>query len=247
MASSSHCAPIPSKRASATSNFARVKGHARSCCGQTSTIASELLFRTQSRHRILAIQHRSLLAIATTEVSLHIQGQEWVVGPADDGSFVGKNATSLATVPPTPIPSPTPPTGRTYTLFVKNEGTFLLYTMGDTEGDPVGGQLSRGLFGALNVQPQGAEWYRSQVSQKDLALAQKKNSSGQPVLTPDKQPVLDYNAVYPAGATHHDGTPIPPGTPILKMLDARQATSCTAISRQSSRVQTRAGFRAPPE
>ena len=26
------------------------------------------------------------------------------------------------------------------------------------------GQLSRGLFGALNVQPTGAEWYRSQVT-----------------------------------------------------------------------------------
>src|SRR5678816_4219605 len=156
-------------------------------------------------------------AIATTEVSLHIQGQEWAVGPADDGSFVGKNTSSLANVPPTPIPSPAPPNARTYTLFVKNEGTYLLYTMGDTEGDPVGGQLSRGLFGALNVQPNGAEWYRSQVSQQDLALATKKNSSGQPLKTADGQPVIDYNAVYPAGSTHADGTPIPPNTPILKI------------------------------
>ncbi len=162
-------------------------------------------------------------AIATTEVSLHIQGQEWAASPLDDGSFVGKNNTSLATVPPSPIPTPppAPPSGRIYRLFVKNEGTFLLYTMGDTEGDPVGGQLSRGLFGALNVQPNGAEWYRSQVSQQDLALAQKKNSSGQPVFTADKQPVIDYNAVYPNGSVHADGTPIPPGTPILKMLDAK--------------------------
>src|SRR5919205_1846119 len=36
-------------------------------------------------------------AIATTEVSLHIQGQEWGATPLDDGSFVGKNNTSLAT------------------------------------------------------------------------------------------------------------------------------------------------------
>src|ERR1044071_5767570 len=151
--------------------------------------------------------------IATTEVSLHIQGQEWAVGPADDGSLVGKNPTSLATVPPSPIPAPTPPTGRKYTLYVKNEGTFLLYTMGDTEGDPVGHQLSRGLFGALNVQPTGAEWYRSQVTQQDLALATKKKG-------PDGQPlIIDYNAVYPAGSKYPDGTPIPPDTPILKMLD----------------------------
>jgi hypothetical protein len=165
-------------------------------------------------------------AVATTEVSLHIQGQEWATGPADDGSFVGKNSTSLATPPASPIPTPSPtpippPNGRTYTLFVKNEGTFLLYTMGDTEGDPVGGQLSRGLFGALNVQPTGAEWYRSQVSQQDLALATKKNGSGQPLKTPDGQPIIDYNAVYPAGSNYPDGTPIPPNTPILKMLDAK--------------------------
>ena len=159
-------------------------------------------------------------AVATTEVSLHIQGQEWATGPADDGSFVGKNNSSLATAPPTPIPAPAPPNAQTYTLFVKNEGTFLLYTMGDTEGDPVGGQLSRGLFGALNVQPAGAEWYRSQVSQQDLALATKKNGSGQPLKTPDGQPIIDYNAVYPSGSTYPDGTPIPPNTPVLKMLDA---------------------------
>src|SRR6185503_8975670 len=47
-------------------------------------------------------------AIATTEVSLHIQGQEWGATPLDDGSFVGKNNTSLATVPPSPIPAPPP-------------------------------------------------------------------------------------------------------------------------------------------
>ena len=153
-------------------------------------------------------------AVATTEVSLHIQGQEWVSGPADDGSFVGRNATSLAN------PAGTPGNKRTYTLLVKNEGTFLLYTMGDTEGDPVGGQLSRGLFGALNVQPNGAEWYRSQVSQQDLALATKKNSSGQRLRTSDGQPVIDYNAVYPTGSTYPDGTAIKANTPILKMLDA---------------------------
>jgi len=161
-------------------------------------------------------------AVATTEVSLHIQGQEWATGPGDDGSFVGKNISSLATVPPVPIPSPAPPNARTYTLFVKNEGTFLLYTMGDTEGDPNGGQLSRGLFGALNVQPKDAEWYRSQVSQQDLALATKKNGSGQPMRTADGQPIIDYNAVYPAGSTYPDGTTIPANTPILKMLDANK-------------------------
>ena len=160
-------------------------------------------------------------AVGTTEVSLHIQGQEWTSSSLDDGSFVGKNTSSLATVAPgpSPTPSPMPPQVQTYNLFVPNEGTFLLYTMGDTEANGLG-QLSRGLFGALNVQPTGAEWYRSQVSQKDLALATKKNPNGTVRRTTGGQPIIDYNAVYPAGSRYADGTPIPPNTPILKMLDS---------------------------
>ena len=152
--------------------------------------------------------------VATQEVSLHIQGQEWNSGPGDDGSFVGKNSSSLAST--TPAPSPMPPKTQTYKLFVKNEGTFLLYTMGDTEAQSLG-QISRGLFGALNVQPATAEWYRSQVTQQDLALATKKGPGG-PLKTPGGQPVIDYDAVYPSGSTHPDGVPIPANTPILNML-----------------------------
>ena len=155
--------------------------------------------------------------VATQEVSLHIEGQEWTSGPKDDGTFVGTSNSSLASA--VPAPSPMPPNTQTYTLFVKNEGTYLLYTMGDTTAQPLG-QLSRGLFGALNVQPEKAEWYRSQVTQQDLALATKKDSHGMPMRTGDGQPIIDYDAVYPAGSKYADGTPIPPSTPILKMLDA---------------------------
>src|SRR5215213_3489720 len=69
-------------------------------------------------------------AVTTQEVSLHIQGQEWNTGSGDDGSFVGKNSSSLASPVPAPTPPPMPPNQQTYNLFVKNEGTFLLYTMG---------------------------------------------------------------------------------------------------------------------
>src|SRR5439155_664383 len=78
-----------------------------------------------------------------------------------------------------------------------------------SEGD----QLARGLFGALNAEPAGAEWYRSQVTQQDLKLATKSTS-------PDGHPVIDYGAKYPDG------------TPILKMLDANNNivhTDLTAI------------------
>src|SRR5689334_3079516 len=120
--------------------------------------------------------------VGTQELSLHIQGQEWTSSSADDGSFVGRNNSSLASPNPAPTPPPMPPQQQIYTLFVRNEGTFLLYSMGDTTAVPTG-QISRGLFGALNVQPTGAEWYRSQVTQQDLALATKKDSNGKPVHT----------------------------------------------------------------
>jgi hypothetical protein len=136
----------------------------------------------------------------TSEVSLHIEGMEWVTGPGDDGSFVGKNNSSLAS------PSAT----QTYTLFAREEGTFLLYTTGDTSTQ--GAQLTNGLFGALNVQPAGAEWYRSQVTQADLKLVTKGT-------TADGHPIIDYAAVYPAGAKYPDGSLIPANTPILNMLD----------------------------
>jgi hypothetical protein len=154
--------------------------------------------------------------VGTQELSLHIQGQEWTSSSGDDGSFVGRNNSSLASPNPAPTPPPMPPQQQTYTLFVRNEGTFLLYSMGDTTAVPTG-QISRGLFGALNVQPTGAEWYRSQVTQQDLALATKKGSNGQPLRTASGQPVIDYNAVYPAGSKYPDGTPIPANTPILNM------------------------------
>ena len=155
------------------------------------------------------------LPYSTSEVSLHVQGMEWVTGPKDDGSFVGRNDSSLAT--PNPAPSPAAPgttwpsQKQTYTLYAKAEGTYLLYSMGDTTS--VGSHLSNGLFGALNVQPAGAEWYRSQVTKADLKIATTST-------TPDQHPIINYSAVYPAGATYPDGTPIPPNTPVLNMLDS---------------------------
>ncbi|HVQ35965.1 MAG TPA: hypothetical protein VMS31_00430, partial [Pyrinomonadaceae bacterium] len=133
-------------------------------------------------------------SIFTTEVSLHVQGMQWSSGSKDDGSFVGTNDSSLASAPAAPAPSPSPMPGETqvYQLYAKEEGTFLLYTMGDTSSQ--GLQLERGLFGALNVQPKEAEWYRSQVTADDLAKA-------------------TYNAnSLPAGATLSAGSCLDTGT-----------------------------------
>jgi hypothetical protein len=179
---------------------------------------------------------RASSGIGTQEVSLHIQGMEWATGPGDDGSFVGRNESSLASA--TPRPSPMPPGTQVYNLYAKAEGTFLLYSMGDTSTQ--GMQLARGLFGALNVQPKDAEWYRSQVTADDLLRATYNankvppgslscpKSTAYPVKctfkvygkkidvvktpggylnTPDNHPLINYAATYPDGR------------PILKMLD----------------------------
>ena len=115
----------------------------------------------------------------TSEVSLHVEGMEWVTGPQDDGSFVGKNNSSLATPAPVPSPAPAgtqwPPQKQTYTLFAREEGTFLLYTMGDTSS--VGSQLTNGLFGALNVQPFGSRMVSQSGDSTRFEVGYKKHRS----------------------------------------------------------------------
>jgi hypothetical protein len=144
---------------------------------------------------------------ATRTASIHVVGLQLKNSILDDGSNVGTNPSSLVG----------PGANIVYTLYAEKEGDHLLYsTAATTGGEGNGGSLPMGLFGAVNVEPRGAEWYRSQVTQKDLELAQKKNPDGTPVVTPAGQPVLNYDAVYPSGSTR------PAGTPILKMLDANR-------------------------
>jgi hypothetical protein len=145
----------------------------------------------------------------TPPVSIHVQGMQLVNSIADDGSFVGNNASSLAEPAPAPA-QPAPP--KTYTIFAQHEGTFLLYSEGDS--NTTGQQLFQGLFGAVNVQPEQAEWYRSQVTQEDLELAidRTKGNNG---FTPARQPIINYNALYPANFKDVARR----CTPILKMAD----------------------------
>ncbi len=46
-----------------------------------------------------------------------------------------------------------------------------------TGGEGNGGALAHGLFGAVNVENRGSEWYRSQVTEQDLALAATNSTS----------------------------------------------------------------------
>src|SRR5688572_7907481 len=142
---------------------------------------------------------------ATRTASIHAVGLQLRNSILDDGSNVCVNPSSLVA----------PDKSITYTLYAEKEGNHLLYsTAATTGGEGDGGSLPMGLFGAINVEPRGAEWYRSQITELDLRLAQKKNADGTPMTTAGGHPVLNYDAVYPSGSTR------PAGTPILKILDA---------------------------
>ncbi len=132
---------------------------------------------------------------ATRNASVHINGMQ-LFGQSDDGSWVGQNTSSLV------APSSTP---QTYRLYATEQGTFLLYSLGANfsgsgnakafgNGNNDGQQQTEGLFGALHVEPPDAEWYRSQVTRKNLDAAWR--------YTPGGTRTLDY------GATAADGTPI---------------------------------------
>ena len=140
---------------------------------------------------------------ATRSAGIHVNGMELVGSIASDGSNVGVNPPSLVG-----------PGGSTvYTFAATREGNNLMYsTAATTGGEGDGGTLSEGLFGSVNVEVKGAEWYRSQLTQADMALATFKNADGTPKKTPGGQPMINYDAVYPAG---HPKA----GQPIIKMLN----------------------------
>lgn len=151
---------------------------------------------------------------ATRKASVRAIGMQLVGSIASDGSYVGANASSL--VDPGGI--------AVYTFYAEREGPHMLYSAGTTtggEGD--GGSLNAGLFGAINVEAGGAEYYRSQVTAVDLALA----TNG---ITADGHPKINYNACYPDGGD----CSLKPVTakPVLKMYNGAKElvhTDITAI------------------
>ena len=135
----------------------------------------------------------------TRSASVHVAGLQLVNGISDDGSNVGKNTSSLVS----------PGGSASYMLYAEREGSHLLYsTAATTGGEGDGGSIAMGLFGAVNVEPAGSEWYRSQLTKADMAAATK----GRTLAPNGNQPILNYDANYTTGARA--------GKPILKILDA---------------------------
>ncbi len=123
----------------------------------------------------LASQPTSPQQPVTRSASIHVTGLEPATAITDDGFDAGAN----------PNGQVAPPDKMTYTLYAPAEGTYLLYSpAGDFNGFNTTQQMA-GLFGAVNVEPKGAEWYRSQVSQAALARAITGYQNGQPKINYD--------------------------------------------------------------
>jgi hypothetical protein len=95
----------------------------------------------------------------TRWAGLNATGLELVGDINSDSSWVGQNAiSSLAKNGEI----------KTYRWYATEEGTFLLYSGADMDS---GYQANSGLFGAIHVEPEDAEWYRSQITHDDLVQA----------------------------------------------------------------------------
>ncbi len=149
---------------------------------------------------------------ATREASIHVVGLELVSSISDDGMNVGTNPSGLVAPGGTAV----------YTFYASREGEHVFHSGGAmTGGEGDGGSTNSGLFGAINVEPRGSMFYRSQVTRQDVLLAARKDTATGPTLTEadanftlDGHPKIDYDALYP---------PWHPmaGTPILRMVDGQ--------------------------
>lgn len=148
----------------------------------------------------------------TRDASIHVVGMQ-LQSISDDGSWVGVNNSSLVG-----------PGGSTvYRIYAEREGTHLLHSAAAMTGGPEAdnGTTSTGLFGAVNVEPAGSTWYRSQVTEEEFRWATKEKKSWPMPGDPYTQkavhgfPLVDYGATYPLASPHAD-------LPLLQILDGNE-------------------------
>jgi manganese oxidase len=145
---------------------------------------------------LLAQPRKDADQVNTRNASIHVIGMEVTTSIADDGSNVGKNNTPFVAPGGTAI----------YHLFAQHEGGYVMYSTDTIGGEADGGQQSAGLLGAINVEPPGARWYRSQVTKNELDVAA-------PTKFADGHPNIFYDVVYPLNS------PLA-GIPVLNMLSS---------------------------
>lgn len=118
-------------------------------------------------------------------------------------SFVGQNENSLVQ----------PGQSETYTFYAEKEGQYIVVSHGATfGGEGAGGNIGNGLFGAVVVEPKGAKFYRSQVTEEEMRLATKGTTS-------TGHPMIDYEATFPNRSPWtEEGLA---GRPVLNMLQSQ--------------------------
>ncbi|HEY5762759.1 MAG TPA: hypothetical protein VIS73_06100, partial [Rhodocyclaceae bacterium] len=183
--------------------------------------------------------------VAERRVGFHVAGMQLraLGGIANDGSFVGKNASSLVA----------PGYSMTYNLFAEKEQVYQVINPAALVGsDANQGNTANGLFGQIIVEPKGARIYRNIVTEEEMRLATRHNDAVTnwcPTLDPmqagtkavkqvigkgkkvrevtvevptyycrtlDGHPILDYEATYPDIAPwNQEGKA---GLPVLNMI-----------------------------
>jgi hypothetical protein len=134
----------------------------------------------------------------TRAASIHFIGMEATASISDMGSNVGGNPAGGIVAPGNWVE---------YRVYAPKEGTYVFYSAAAmTGGEGDSGSISSGLFGAVNVEPAGSAWYRSQVTRDDLDLARTDTHNS----AVDSFPKINYEAVYPPGHRYA-------GLPILRM------------------------------
>jgi hypothetical protein len=120
-----------------------------------------------------------------------------IAGISADGSWAGANDVFARNSDKRRSGLVAPGERITYLLYASSEGPFLMYSTAANVGEPgaFGGQLSQGLFGTVSVQPQGTEWYRSQVTREDLMAATYRATSGN--VTRGEGSVQIYGQTFP--------------------------------------------------
>lgn len=162
--------------------------------------------------------------VASRLAGFHPNGLELVGAIGSDASYVGKNIGTLAT----------PGQRRQYTFYAPEEGSFLVTNPGAAfGGEGTAGTSGTGLFAAVAVQPAKGKAYRGQVTEEELRLATRRLRdpalAGEPVqacasdatlaCTATGQPVIDYEAVYPAVSPWVEEGKA--GLPILNMVQTQ--------------------------
>ncbi|HET9700297.1 MAG TPA: hypothetical protein VFP70_05190, partial [Burkholderiales bacterium] len=134
-------------------------------------------------------------------VGFHAAGLQLMGSIASDGSYVGRNASSLVA----------PGGSTTYTLYAEHEGVHQVINTGALVGsDANQGNTANGLFGQVIIEPVGARTYRNTVTEEELRLATVGPTAG-------GQPRLNYETRFPNSEPWiSEGVA---GRPVLNMMD----------------------------